>query len=422
MRRVCTIGQIGLCMLLSIAHSANAQIATEVYLKFAGRWSLLDDTSRLNPGNELLDLRRAAADVEARVTVSDYLNDGKSVRVLFKGYSFYSSDTDRGSNRRNLARVDELFADWKADNWFLSVGKRRINWGTAMAFNPVNVIVPPRDPLNPRLETEGQPVAWLSFNRSAVTTDLFFTRNYDKDWNSDLNRWGARVGVMIGDWDLSAYYFDGQAYRPTAETAGGAQDGRDFERMVGLSFSGNLSAGVTLYSEIAGFSRNGRNYYGGKRMSKLKDESYVQAVVGSFVVLSPESFLSFFNGDASVTLEAYYNGEGYTQSEREYYFEALDQALLDGNPTVLGDYRFAGMNRFYVLAAYRNTFKERYTTELTGLFSQDKSLSLQVQVQYNLSDYYTARAKVIHNQGGATTEFGNAPVSDVVEISFDINF
>ncbi|MBI2839023.1 MAG: hypothetical protein HYX75_11945 [Acidobacteria bacterium] len=422
MRHVCTIGLMGLGMLLSSAHSANAQIATEVYLKFAGRWSHLDETSRLNPGNQVLDLGKAATDVEARVTVSDYLNDGKSVRVLFKGYSFYSSDTDAGSNRRNLARVDELFADWKADNWFLSVGKRRINWGTAMAFNPVNVIVPARDPLNPKLETEGQPIAWLSFNRHAVTTDLFFTRNYDKDWNSDLNRWGARVGVMIGDWDLSAYYFDGQAYRPTAETAGGARDGRDFERMVGLSFSGNLSAGVTLYSEIAGFSRSGRNYYGGNRMGKPKDGTYVQAVLGSYIVLGPESFLSFFNGDAGVTLEVYYNGEGYTPSERENYFEALDQALQERNPAVLGDYRFAGMNRFYVLAAYRNTFKERYTTEVTGLFSQDRSFSLQLQAQYNLSDYYAARAKLTHNQGSTRTEFGNAPLSDILEVSFEINF
>ncbi len=422
MRRVCRIGLMGLGMLLSGAHSASAQIATEVYLKFAGRWSLLDETSHLNPRNEILDLGKGAADVEARVTVSDYLNDGKSVRVLFKGYSFYSSDTDAGSNRRNLARVDELFADWKADNWFLSVGKRRINWGTAMAFNPVNVIVPPRDPLNPKLETEGQPVAWLSFNRSAVTTDLFFTRNYDKDWNSDLNRWGARVGVMIGDWDVSAYYFDGQAYRPTAETAGGVRDGRDYERMLALTLSGNLFAGVTLYSEIAEFSHSGRQYYGADRVGKLKDQSYVQAVVGSYIVLSPESFLSFFNGDASVTLELYFNGEGYTPSERNNYFEALDQVLSGGNPAVLADYRFAGMNRFYVLASYRNTFKERYTTELTGLLSQDRSFSLQAQIQYNLSDYYTARAKFTHNQGGSQTEFGNAPVSDAVEFSFDVNF
>jgi hypothetical protein len=421
MQRLIMIGIIALCLLLSMLWGANAQISTEVDLKFAGEGRPINEHSRLNPGNGLMNLGNGAADFEAHLTVSDYVNDRKSMRWLFKGYSFYSTDPDPQDNRGNLARVDELFADWKADNWFFSVGKRRINWGTAMAFNPVNVIVPPRDPLNPKLETEGQPVAWLSFNRRAVTTDLFFTRNYDGHWSSDLNRWGARLGVVVGDWDLSGYYFDGQPYHPQSQT-GGPQERRDYERMLGLSFSGNLLSGVTLYSELAGFNHNYRKTYDSSGSSRLNDKSYLQAVVGSYISLSPESFLSFFSGDASLTLEAYYNGGGYGQSEREYYFEALDLALRQGNPAVLRDYRFAGMNRFYFLATYRNTFKERYTTELSGLFSQDGSFSLQPLVQYSLSDYYSVKAKATLNQGGTQTEFGNAPVSTVMEISLDINF
>lgn len=419
MQRV-VVGFMVLGVLLANTSSGYTQLATEVDLRLLGEGRRIDGDSRLNPDNNLLNLGKGAANVEARLTVSDYLNERKTMRWLFKEYSFYSSAADAQNRRRNLARVDELFADWKAGNWFVSVGKRRTNWGTAMAFNPVNVMVPPRDPLNPGLETEGQPVAWLSFNRSAITTDLFFTRDFDKDWNSDLNRWGARLGVAVGEWDVSGYYFDGQAYGPRGEAGDGAQDGRDYERMLGLSFSGNVLAGATLYSEMAGFNHNYRKYYASKGTSKLEDERYVQGVVGSYMVLSPESFLSFFSGDASLTLEAYYNGGGYAQSERKYYFEALDQAR--GNPVVLGDYRFAGMSRCYFLAVYRNAFKERYTTELSGLVSQDRSFSLQAQVQYNLSDCYMVKAKLTHNRGDTQTEFGNAPVSDVLEISLDITF
>jgi hypothetical protein len=430
MQRLIIYGLILLGVCLASTNHGYAQIKTEVNLKFTGEGRIINDDSRLNPDNDLQDLDKVAATFEAGLTVSDYLNQQQTLRWLFKSYSFYSSEADAQDTRSNLTRIDELFADWKADDWFVSLGKRRINWGAAMAFNPVNVIVPPRDPLNPNQETEGQPVAWLSFSRNAFTTDLFFTRNYDKDWNSDRNRWGARLGLVLGTWDFSGYYFDGESY-PLQEpvvsevergAGGGSQNSLDYERMFGFSFSTNLTAGVTLYSEIAGFNHNYRQYYNKDGAGRLKDEFYVQGVVGSYIVLNPESFLSFFNGDASLTLEAYYNGGGYSKSERKSYFDALDQALQVGNPSVLGDYRFTGMSQFYVLAAYRNSFKERYTTELRGLISQDAPFSLQGQLTYNLSDYYSLTAKVTHNQGGKETEFGNAPVADQIEVSLDISF
>ncbi|MBI5192529.1 MAG: hypothetical protein HZA08_03680 [Nitrospirae bacterium] len=317
---------------------------------------------------------------------------------------------------KNLIQQKQYFraqiCDWFT-NWYLN------------KFHEVrrsDVIVPPRDPLNPRQETEGQPVAWFSFNRGSATTDLFFTRNYDKDWNSDLNRWGARFGVVAGEWDLSWYYFDGEAYHLQGEAGDGMQGHRAYERMLGFTSSTNLMAGVTLYSEMAGLNHNYRKYYDSKGTGRINNEFYMQGVVGSYIVLNPEPFLSFFSGDAGLTLEAYYNGSGYTQSERSNYFDTLDNALLQGNPAVLGDYRFGGMSRFYALAAYRNTFKEQYTTELSGLVSQDMSFLLQGQVQYNLTDYYTIKTKLTHNHGGMQTEFGNAPVSDKIEISLDVNF
>jgi len=39
-----------------------------------------------------------------------------------------------------------------------------------------------------------------------------------------------------------------------------------------------------------------------------------------------------------------------------------------------------------------------------------------------LSDYYLFSAKLIHNQGEKDTEFGNAPVSDLLELKIEIAF
>ncbi len=387
-------------------------LMTEVSLTFSGAGRLINDGSRMNPDNDIQDLEEGAVSFEVNLTVSDYLNERQTLRWLFKAYGFYSDELNDNDERINVTRIDEMFADWKAGDLFVNLGKRRINWGHAMAFNPVNVIVPPRDPLNPNQATEGQPVAWLNFSRNFGSLDLFFTRDFDKDWNSDLNRWGARLGLLAGEFDVALYYFDGEPY----------EGDRDYERLYGASFSTNLRAGITLYSEIAGFEHNYRNYYDSDGSGAQNDELYLQGVVGSYITIDPESFLSFFNGDAGLTVEAYYNGGGYTESERKNYFDALDQVLQQGNSSVLGDYRFTGMNRFYGLFTYRNSFKERYTTELSGLFAQDISFSLQSQLKYNLSDYYSLTAKYTHNQGGDNTEFGNASVSDSVEVTLDINF
>ena len=82
----------------------------------------------------------------------------------------------------------------------------------------------------------------------------------------------------------------------------------------------------------------------------------------------------------------------------------------------------AGMSQWYFLFIYRNSFKERYTTDLSGLIAQDLSFSSQAQLIYNLSDYYSLTAKWTHNQGSKDTEFGNAAVSDTFEVTLDINF
>ncbi|MBI5207410.1 MAG: hypothetical protein HY934_06415, partial [Candidatus Firestonebacteria bacterium] len=67
---------------------------------------------------------------------------------------------------------------------------------------------------------------------------------------------------------------------------------------------------------------------------EINDKRYIKGVVGSYIVLGPESFLSFFNGDANLTLEAYFNGSGYARQERKNYFEALDHALPISNEAI----------------------------------------------------------------------------------------
>lgn len=377
----------------------NAQAA--VYFKefYTG----VNDDARVNPGNRIQGLQDNTGVLETRMTLSDHLDDKQTWRWLFRGYASTSSDREVDGALRQQARIDELFADWKDQGLFASLGKRRVNWGHAQGFNPVNVVAPPRDPLNPGYETEGQPMAWFSHTRSA-TTDVLITRNYDKNWSSDRNRWGLRWGMPAAESDYALYYFDGADYR----------DGRAYERMLGASFSANVMPGLTLYMELAGFSENYRNYYDTGATVQRKAGSYVQGVIGSLIDLGAKS---------SVFIEYYRNGQGYTEDERRNYLAAADARLAVGNDQALtNDFIALSMNQNYLLVGYKKEYRENYTFNLSVLVAQDGSSSTRVEGAYALSDYYEFRTSYLHNAGDRESEFGNSPYAGLLEIGFNASF
>lgn len=363
----------------------------------------INDVSRINPGNRVDELKDNSAALETRMTLSDHIDAKQTWRWLFRGYASTSTYREPDDTLRVQARIDEIFTDWKNKGWFASVGKRRINWGHAQGFNPVNVVAPPRDPLNPGYETEGRPMAWFS-RAGRVTTDVVLTRNYDKNWSSDQNRWGVRWGASGAESDYAIYYFDGAPY----------PDGRAFDRMLGVSFSANVMPGLTLYMEVADFARNYRNYYDASGAVQRKDGSYFQGVAGSSIDLG---------GKSSMFVEYYRNGQGYTDAERENYLltadarlaAAIDQALLD-------DFAALSMNRSYVLVGYKKEYRENYLFNLSVLVAEDRSSSTRVEGAYALSDYYEFRMSYLHNAGDRDSEFGNNAYSGLLEIGFNASF
>jgi len=68
--------------------------------------------------------------------------------------------------------VSEAYADWNPQDHFrVLVGKKRIVWGSGLAFNPTDALNPPKDPTDPTFQRAG---AWLgelewSFENVAVS-------------------------------------------------------------------------------------------------------------------------------------------------------------------------------------------------------------------------------------------------------------
>ena len=360
--------------------------------------------SRINADNRDPRLQENLSVLETRLTLSDKIDISGQWRWLFKGFNAISSAREPDGSLREEARIDELFVDWKAAGWFASLGKRRINWGHAQGFNPVNVVVPPRDPLDPGRETEGQPMAWINRVSGAQSVDAVMTRNYDRAYRSDQNRWGLKWSFVAGKSDYALYYFDGQR----------DGDGRRMERMLGGSFSADIFPGVTLYMEAARFGVNNRNYYDAFSQRVNKNGAYWQAVAGSSVSLG---------GKRRAVLEYFRNDQGYSKTERLNYFRAVDTQLASGADTAItNDYFVTGMNRNYALVTYQDEFRERYLLDMSALFPGDQSYSLRVQGKYVVSDRYELRMVLLHNKGARASEFGNNRTSSMLELGLGISF
>jgi len=384
-------------------HEATGNRKKEVSFLFRNIHNQTNQGSLLTAADPQLGTPTTLDVLETRVTLSDRIGDSERFRWLFKGFNTLS--TVRGADGRPAqeSRLDEGFLDWRGEKWFFSLGKRRINWGHAQAFNPVNAVVPPRDPLDPSRETEGQPMFWMSRTEGAQSVDAVLTRNYDRNYASDGARWGLRWQRSAAGIDFAAYYFDGQAYR----------DGRPFEQMAGASFSADVYPGLTVYLESARFRGNDRNSYQPDGSIVVNRSPYWQAVAGAGYNLG---------GRGRIGLEYYRNGRGFEKSELSHFMASLENPGKGTAASVARNFSLTAMNRDYALLNYRDEFRERYTVDLTALAAMDRSISFRAQGAYTLSDYYEASIVILRNQGGRRSEFGTLPVTTSVELRFAAHF
>ncbi len=369
--------------------------------------------ARINPDNETWDIQDARRTLHIYSQISDYLDEDKSFRWMFKAYGHSEYEPGEGNGEEeDLVRIDELFVDWASDDWFVNVGKRRITWGTTSAFNPLNVVVPPKNPLNPDPETEGHPLLLVNYAGDVVSFDLVLTRNYDRDWYGQYQRWGARLSFLFSDIDIGFYYFDGEAY----------ENGSEYSRMAGASYSSNFLDDATLYMEVASYLKKYRVSFNEAGTPETKDESAVSGAVGSLITL---------DGNASVLLEIYHSGRGYTKEERENYFKTADQTLsIVRNESslsayqkwVLAQYQTWVMNQNYLLCSYTKSFWEKYNVGLTIIAADDASSFSTLSGSYAISDYYLFEMSYRQYFGDENSEFGNYYLTSLATLSLSSSF
>lgn len=362
----------------------------------------LNNRSRLNPGNAVFNAKAKGSYLETRLNASDTFGDGQQGRWQFKSYSTSSHASPSVAGVHS--RVDELYVDWKSPKWFATVGKRRLNWGHALAFNPVNVVAPARNPLDPSFATEGQPIGWLSLS-GATVLDVLVTQASKRDtYSGDRPRLGARWSARGDGKDAALYAFGGGPY----------PDGRRFPRMLGASFSMNAIPGLTLYGELANFSNNYRNYHGPQGTRYTKQGSFSQAALGSQLDLG---------GKSSAFVELFVNGAGYSARERFGYLQALDTGMASRSAgTTTADFVPLSLNRQYLLLGYRKEYREKYSGSVNILVARDGSFSNRFEAAYTVSDYVELKLSYFVDGGGRGTEFGNTLYKKLLQFQLNASY
>jgi len=351
----------------------------------------INKTSRLNPENEISKINESKRIFEVHLEISDYLDEDESLRWLskLKGFKVY----EKNNQNEGHIKFDELFIDWSGDEWFVSLGKRRNSWGPALAFNPVNVVVPERDPLDPSQQSEGHPIFLLNYGGDILTWEVILTRDYDQHWYSEYDRWGTRFGFIFGEIDIGLYYFDGEK----------TKNDEEYNQMIGASYSSNLFDNATLYIEAARFKNNQQNYYQIDGSVENRDESVYRVAIGSSITI---------DGNTSFFIEAFHNTGGYTTTERENYYLAVDQVLIPfPDPTKFGifsDKQFSEMNKNYLLLSFsKREIYEKFGLSLQTLAAEDGSANSEISGSYVISDYYFFQLTFKGYSGNKNSEFGN---------------
>lgn len=359
--------------------------------------------------------------------------------IYQNGWLFYDRDGMGGratypehevATLRPFVVPSELYVTYSPKPWLnLLLGKKRIVWGSGFAFNPTDLINPPKDPTDPNFQRAGQWVARIELPFEKFTISTLFapqvlyqssgipyallkfpdcsvpgcTAPPDDSYHYLL---AARLYVLLFNTDINLFYFFSNKYNDSFENAS----------RFGGSFSRYFFTDYELHAEALFQFGSGKVYpdhlcaTGGScnpltalSASKLTDGNvYPRVLVGGRTQFRDESTLS---------LEYYYQADGYSDLEFEDFLRLLIRAQManvqaptGGTATTLTGgssgalpqrFTFDPLRRHYLIASYtKSKIKDDFTisavliaglTDLSGTFSP--SVSWQAREWLSLSLY-----------------------------------
>lgn len=325
------------------------------------------------------------------------------------------------STLRPFIVPSELYVSVAPKNWLnLLVGKKRIIWGSGFAFNPTDLINPPKDPTDPNFQRAGQWVARieLPFEKFTISTlfapQVLYQQNglpfammkYPDYQLSDGTKpaddayhylFAARLYLLLFNTDINLFYFFSNKYNDSFENTSrfGGSFSRYFFTDYELHFEALFQFGSgKLFANHACANGGICNPSTALSSSKLTDGNlYPRLLVGGRTQFSDESTLS---------LEYYYQGDGYSALEFEDYLRLLARAQAAGITTISQPtggttgavpqrFTFDPLRRHYLFLSYNKPkIRDDFSigaTLIAGL--SDLSGTISPTVSWNAQEWLT---------------------------------
>ncbi len=294
------------------------------------------------------------ANMQLRLQWKDRAQGQADVSYIYQGGGFfYGRDASSGERVRVAAHdvsalhpaalISELYGTLNLGSHAnLTMGKKRVVWGSGIAINPTDLLNPPKDPTDPTLQRAGSWLARAEFPFDDFTVTFVGAAKVTRQFGGVPSAMVVypdypAAGQDSGD-KLSHYALAARAYGLWRETdinlmyyfTNSYNDAFTDKSRVGLSLSHVFWNALELH--VDGIAQRGSSrFYFDKLDPTVLAAGNVAALrtrledtdIRPKVLLGarwmPEDAggkpLSFLLKDATFSLEYYYNGEGYSSTE-----------------------------------------------------------------------------------------------------------
>lgn len=312
--------------------------------------------------------------------------------------------TTSGSVTTPNISVFELFSDFQlGDSVYFRFGKATVKWGVGYFFSPADIInLEPINFLDPTAQREG-PVqfrVYIPYGSSQNTLSFYaiFPNNATPDFaNTAL---AGKAEFVFGNYELglSAYYRNDTTERAAATLTGPAGPFDVFAEAVVA-----WGSPKTFYT----FSTSAP-YYSSSTPSDHRDTLYPSATAG---LLYNDQ-----NNIITAIAQYYYNGEGYSETDRSSATSAL-QTLLTSMPASSTRDALTGLGQLFALfsgqhyGAANVTFSDiggsNFSASALGIMNfSDFSGFARPSVSWQIADYLNLSLYANFVFGADNTEYG----------------
>jgi hypothetical protein len=239
----------------------------------------------------------------------------------------------------------------------LTLGKKRVLWGPGLAWNPTDLLNPPKDPTDPALQRAGTWLARLELPMDTWTVSLVAAAKTTRQFGGVPSGlvWypdnlpagesrddephfalGARLYALVAETDLNAMVFLTHLYN----------DAFRYKPRFGLSASHVFFDSLETHVEVLGQSGSARSYFDGDCVASLQAAMGCglsgRAVAATSRLDDGALRLKTLAGvrwqigeNAAISAEWFYNAEGYDKTEFRHLAQVLSlrrDALAQGVP------------------------------------------------------------------------------------------